>query len=142
MVSNNFTSAGKPLGPSVSGVTGKNLDYTPGATDKAAVAFVFGAPGYENGYNEIPLVDPLKVWVESVTTSSAVVKGSGFAGPAQTVTVASSGLVLAKSFTGDIAAGITVSIECTGTPGETWSFTAQSTSGGPTLSGTISCPSS
>jgi hypothetical protein len=140
MVSKNFTIAGVPLGPSVSGVTGRNLLYTPGAHDAAAVAFVFGAPGYENAHNEIALVDPLSVWVEDVGTSSAVVYGSGFGGPAQKVIVAASGLVPQQTFVGDIASGITVHIECTGTPGETWSFTAQSTSGGPIVSGTISCP--
>jgi hypothetical protein len=140
MVSVNFDLSGKPTGPSVSGVTGTPLGYTPGSKDAQAVAFVFGAPGYENAFNSIPLVDPLKVWVENITSTSAVVYGSGFSGPAQVVTVNGSGLITTKMFTGDIVKGIPVSIGCTGTPGEYWTFTAQSTSGGPTVPGRINCP--
>jgi len=140
MVSVDFTTAGKPTGPSVSGITGTILDYTPGVADGSAVAFVFGAPGYEDAHMEIPLTDPLKVWVGKVETNYAIIYGSGFAGPSQVVTVEGEGFVKTASFTGDIVAGIKVTISCTGTPGQYWNFTVQSTSGGPTLSGKINCP--
>lgn len=131
-------SGGKPTGPSVSGVTGTALKYTPGASDKVAVAFVTGVPGYEDAQLTIPLVDPLKVWVGNVGTTSAVVYGQGFPTNTCEVTVDGMGLIPTKHFVGDIVKGITVSVSCENM-GESWTFHVQSTSGGPTVNGTINC---
>jgi hypothetical protein len=109
-----------PESPHSDGVTGTALQYSPNINDSSATALVLGAPTYKNYEQGIPLVYPTpKVWYTNSDPNNPIIYGSGFIGNLVNITVDREGGVSPGPYTGNIAKGIPIRIDCIN-PSQYW----------------------